>query len=80
MYYVYLLRSINFPDQTYVDYTKDLKKRLICHNQGGSTHTAHYKPWRLVVYLGFTDEYKAIEFEKYLKTQSGRAFAVKRLL
>jgi predicted GIY-YIG superfamily endonuclease len=80
MYYVYILRSMNSPDHTYIGYTKDLQKRLMCHNSGGSTYTARYKPWRLEVCIGFVDESKAIAFEKYLKSQSGRAFAIKRFL
>ena len=47
MYYVYLIKSINFPDQTYVGYTADLKERLKVHNSGRSPHTAKYKPWDL---------------------------------
>jgi putative endonuclease len=30
-------------------------------------------------YCAFPDKYKALEFEKYLKSGSGRAFAKKRL-
>jgi hypothetical protein len=37
------------------------------------------KPWRLVTYIAFSDEKKAVAFEKYLKSHSGRAFANKRL-
>jgi len=44
MHYVYLLRSIKFPDQTYTGLTDDLKSRLEKHNQGGSPHTAKFKP------------------------------------
>lgn len=29
--------------------------------------------------FSFPDKYKALEFEKYLKSHSGRAFAKKRL-
>ena len=79
MYYVYLLKSINNPDQTYVGYTLNLKERLKKHNEGGSIYTADYRPWQLVMYLAFSDQNKAIAFEKYLKYQSGRAFAKKRL-
>ena len=78
MFYVYLIRSINFSEITYVGYTTDLKKRLQAHDAGSSIHTAKYKPWKLEIFLGFTDENKAKNFEKYLKSQSGRAFAKKR--
>ena len=78
MYYVYLLRSIKNPQKTYVGYTTNLKARLQKHNEGGSIHTAKYKPWKLIAYFAFVNEKRAMKFEKYLKTQSGRAFAKKR--
>jgi len=78
MHYVYLLRSIPFPEQTYKGFTHDLKQRLNDHNTGQSVHTAKYMPWELVSYHAFTDKRKAQEFEHYLKTGSGKAFAKKR--
>jgi putative endonuclease len=80
MHYVYILGSINSPNQIYIGYTKSLEDRLEKHNSGGSVHTAKYKPWKLVVSIEFTDESQALAFEKYLKSGSGRAFAKKRLL
>ena len=79
MYYVYLLRSIAQSKQTYVGFTEDLKTRFRDHNQGKSYHTAKFKPWRLVAYLGFDERARAVAFEKYLKSHSGKAFANKRL-
>ncbi|MFL4968500.1 MAG: GIY-YIG nuclease family protein [Xanthobacteraceae bacterium] len=79
MKYVYLLESINFPEEIYIGLTDDLRARFAAHNAGQSLHTAKFKPWRLVTYLAFSDESKAIAFERYLKTASGRAFARKRL-
>jgi putative endonuclease len=79
MWYVYIIRSINFPEQEYTGATADLKRRLPEHNAGKSTHTAKFKPSKLVWYCAFQDKYKALEFEKYLKSHSGRAFANKRL-
>jgi predicted GIY-YIG superfamily endonuclease len=77
--YVYLLQSIDYPDETYVGLTDDLRSRFSAHNAGRSPHTNKYKPWHLVSYVAFSDERKAIEFERYLKSASGRAFAKKRL-
>jgi putative endonuclease len=79
MKYVYLLESINFPNESYVGLTDDLRARFSAHNAGHSPHTAKFRPWRLVSYVAFTDEQKAIAFERYLKSGSGRAFAKKRL-
>ncbi|MEA3024453.1 MAG: putative endonuclease [Alphaproteobacteria bacterium] len=79
MIYVYLLQSISFPGQIYVGLTDDMRGRLAAHNAGQSPHTAKFKPWRLVTYIAFSDKAKAVAFERYLKTASGRAFANKRL-
>jgi predicted GIY-YIG superfamily endonuclease len=67
------------PDQDYVGATADLKKRLADHNARKSTHTAKFVPWDLIWYSAFPDKYKALDFEKYLKSHSGRAFSKKRL-
>lgn len=80
MYYVYIIQSINFPDQIYVGCTEDFKKRLSNHNAGTTPHTAKYKPWKFVTYIAFKDKFKAYEFEEFLKSGSGRAFRDKRIL
>lgn len=77
MTYVYLLQSIDYPEQRYVGMTQDLRLRMATHNAGGSSHTAKYKPWRLVTYISFQDRARAAVFEQYLKSGSGRAFANK---
>lgn len=78
MFYVYLIESNAYPGKTYVGFTSDLKARIKTHNAGGSVHTAKHKPWRLVGYHAFSSKRKAQEFEYYLKSASGRAFASKR--
>jgi putative endonuclease len=80
MYFVYILKSINFLNKTYIGYTLNIQSRLKTHNNGGSIYTKDYRPWELVFYCGFQDKLKAMEFEKYLKSHSGRAFTEKRLL
>jgi hypothetical protein len=42
--HVDIIRSVTFPIQEYVG--RDLEQRLADHNDGKSTHTAKYKPWR----------------------------------
>lgn len=79
MHYVYLLESTAFPGQRYVGATGDLRQRLTDHNAGKSKHTAKFKPWRLATYVAFSDQEKALRFERYLKSGSGHAFANKRL-
>jgi putative endonuclease len=77
-YYVYLIRSIKIPSINYVGYTINLKERLNTHNSGGSIYTKNDRPWKLVMCMAFTDMKRAKQFERYLKSQSGRAFAQKR--
>ena len=79
MKYVYLFESVVDPGQIYIGLTDDLRSRLAAHNSGQSIHTRKFKPWRIVSYFAFSDENKAVAFERYLKTASGRAFARKRL-
>ncbi len=78
MFYVYLIQSIASPDQKYIGCTDNLMERLGTHNSGGSVHTKPYRPWKLVMHLGFQNKEAAYVFERYLKSGSGRAFAQKR--
>jgi len=78
MYYVYLIQSINFPKKRYIGYTTNLKERLNKHNWAGYKHTTSHRPWKLVLCLAFANKTKAMDFEKYLKSGSGNAFAKKR--
>jgi len=75
MKYVYLMRSIQYPRIRYVGITSDLEKCLEAHNAGKSVHTALFKPWKLVVAVQFENNDRAAEFEAYLKSGSGHAFA-----
>jgi len=75
MRYVYLLESVKDPGQRYIGLTSNVKRRLKDHNFGKSAHTAKHKPWKLVAALFFQDDARAAEFERYLKTGSGQAFA-----
>ena len=79
-HYVYILRSKNFPEQTYVGSTGDLKKPLAEHNSGKSIHANKFKPWELMSYVALPEKYLAETFERYLKSGSGRAFANRHLL
>jgi predicted GIY-YIG superfamily endonuclease len=79
MWYVYIIRSLAHPDEEYVGASANLKQRLADHNAGKSPHTSKFKPWTLKWYCAFPDKFRALEFEKYLKSHSGRAFAHKRL-
>lgn len=78
MKYVYILRSLD-SEHFYVGSTDDLRARLAKHNAGGVPHTSKFRPWTLKTYVAFSDETRAIEFERYLKSPSGRAFQKKRM-
>jgi len=76
-YYVYVLTDMATGNHHYVGYTKDIRVRLKAHNAGQVSHTAKYKPWQITTCTSFSDKQKAIAFEQYLKSHSGRAFASK---
>jgi len=77
MYYVYIIKSKKDKSR-YVGITKDLKQRLQEHNRGIVKFTASKLPYILVWYCAFSSKKKALEFERYLKSGSGIAFARKR--
>ncbi len=78
-FYVYILQSERSMKHFYVGFTEDLQERLKTHNAGQVPHTIKFRPWRIKTAIAFTERQRAIEFERYLKTASGRAFAKKRL-
>ena len=78
-HYVYILESETHPEHFYVGLTEDLRDRLKRHNGGEVPHTNKFRPWRIKTAVAFADRDRAVAFERYLKTASGRAFAKKRL-
>jgi predicted GIY-YIG superfamily endonuclease len=79
MKYVYILQSLVETEAFYTGISDDLKVRLSAHNSGAVTHTATHGPWCVKTYVPFTDELRAVGFEKCLKSGSGCAFAKTRL-
>jgi putative endonuclease len=79
MKYVYILQSVGPGDHFYVGVTDNLRERLQRHNTGQVSHTAKHLPWQLNTYIAFSDEARALAFERYLKSGSGRAFAKRHL-
>lgn len=78
-FYVYVLQSLADGSKHYTGFTENLEDRLRCHNRGSVPATARYRPWRVKTCLAFSERERALAFERYLKTHSGRAFATKRL-
>lgn len=77
MWHVYILKCSD--NSYYTGCTSKLENRLERHNKGQVHYTKDKLPIELITYISFSDKYKAFEFEKYLKSGSGRAYAVKRL-
>lgn len=79
MYYCYILLSLK-SHIFYFGSTNDLKIRIELHNIGKVKSTKPHIPWKLVWYGAFVLEKEARDFELYLKSGSGKAFAYKRLI
>ena len=73
--YVYVLKNQESIPRYYVGLTSDVIARLTWHNAGRCTHTTKYRPWELHVVVQFASAQHAVQFERYLKSGSGRAFA-----
>ncbi len=78
MWYVYLLKC--YDGKHYTGCTSYIDKRLKRHQSGHVEYTKSRLPVELICYIAFNNKYKAYDFEKYLKSGSGRAFAKKRLI
>jgi putative endonuclease len=78
-FYVYILQSETHAGSFYVGFTEGLRARLHKHNAGEVPHTAKLRPWRIKTAIAFAEQERAVDFERYLKSSSGRAFAKKRL-
>ena len=76
-HYVYILHSLTNDDRHYVGLSEDLEERLKKHNAGQCQHTSKFGPWQIETAIAFRSKEKAVTFEKYLKSHSGRAFARK---
>jgi putative endonuclease len=76
-YYVYILKCSD--KHFYTGCTKNIKERLNRHNLGQVPATVGKLPVKLIMLMIFVNKYKAFQFEKYLKSGSGRAFAYKHL-
>jgi predicted GIY-YIG superfamily endonuclease len=75
---VYILRCSDAT--TYAGCTNDFDDRLNRHEHGYVHFTKSRLPVSVIVTIEFRDKYKAYNFEKYLKSGSGRAFMKKHLV
>ena len=74
-----VLRNKSMPRRYYTGLTSHIKSRLDAHNAGHCVHTATGRPWEVDVIIEFSDESRAVAFERYLKSGSGVAFAKRHL-
>ena len=73
--FVYIIKAEAHSDRYYTGVTSDATSRLRAHNEGWCRHTAPSRPWQIDVVVEFSDERRALAFERYLKSGSGFAFA-----
>jgi len=66
-FYVYMLKSLDEKNTTYVGYTKDLKKRIKLHNNGRGAKFTRGRKWKLVYKEKHLSKHKAIFREYYIK-------------
>jgi putative endonuclease len=78
MWTVYILKCVD--NTYYVGCTSNIEERISRHLKQQVSYTSTRLPVKIVHQSIFNDKYKAYQFEKYLKTGSGRAFAKKRLI
>ena len=78
MYYVYVIRSKK--DQIfYIGFSKNLKMRVVEHNNGKVESTKRRTPFELVYYEACRNQDDALYREKYLKTTYGHRYLYNRL-
>ena len=75
---VYILHCKD--NSIYVGCTTNINERLNRHKNGFVQSTAGKRPVKVVTEIVFRDKYLAYNFEKYLKSGSGRAFMKRHLL
>lgn len=78
MWYVYFLELSN--NTIYVGSTPDFKRRFESHQKGQVQSTKAFTPMTLKSYVAVETEVTARELEKYFKSGSGKAIAIKRFL
>ena len=69
-YYVYILSTErNNKKITYTGYTKNLKNRLMLHNNGKGAKFTRGSFWKIIYKKKFKDKKSAIKFEYLIKNK-----------
>jgi len=80
MYFVVYLIENGKNSSWYVGFTKNLKQRIIDHNNKKSPYTARIDgKWKLIYAEMYLNKKDALGREKFLKSGSGRKFLKKQL-
>tara|TARA_B100001173_G_C15821547_1_gene476439 strand:- start:60 stop:308 length:249 start_codon:yes stop_codon:yes gene_type:complete len=66
-YYVYMLRTLNKTNITYVGYTNNLNKRIKLHNSGKGAKFTRGRKWKLIYKEKYNTKSQAISREYYIK-------------
>ena len=67
-YYVYMLRTLNKTNITYVGYTNNLNKRIKLHNSGKGAKFTRGRKWKLIYKEKYNTKSQAISREYYIKS------------
>ena len=73
------MKSIKAAKETYIGCTDNLEQEFATHNSGCAPDTSKFRPWKVVMHFAFAEESKAKDFQEFLKTPAGKAFAQRRL-
>lgn len=76
MHYVYFIELSN--GNIYVGFSSNLKQRIKAHNDAKVPATAKFLLAKLKSYVAVETKEKVMVLEKYFKTGSGKAVALKR--
>tara|TARA_B100000029_G_C17168948_1_gene812529 strand:+ start:126 stop:377 length:252 start_codon:yes stop_codon:yes gene_type:complete len=68
LHYVYFIISKkNEKIKSYVGYTKDLKKRIIAHNNNRGAKSTKGRKWKIIFKKKFNNKSAAMKWEYFLK-------------
>lgn len=78
-FYTYVLWDTATHTHFYVGHTDNLHARLATHNAKQVLHSSKFAPWEIHSAIAVQTEEQAERLERYLKTHSGREWAIKHL-
>jgi len=74
MYYVYIIKSINY-NRYYIGHTENIDKRIKLHNNGRVKSTKSFIPWKLIYREVYNTRREAYKRELLIKSyKHGEAF------